>query len=96
MSASFNLDGNSISIESTTLGTDYFKKERTIIALRVNGELKDLATDLATLDGATVQTVTIDSPDGLNILRHSTTHVLAQAVQQLYPDANLGLGLIAP
>lgn len=92
MSASFNLDGNSISIESTTLGTDYFKKERTIIALRVNGELKDLATDLATLDGATVQTVTIDSPDGLNILRHSTTHVLAQAVQQLYPDANLGIG----
>ncbi|MDY5152241.1 threonine--tRNA ligase [Actinotignum urinale] len=92
MSASFNLDGNSISIESTTLGTDYFKKERNIIALRVNGELKDLATDLATLDGATVQTVTIDSPDGLNILRHSTTHVLAQAVQQLYPDANLGIG----
>ncbi|WP_371926737.1 threonine--tRNA ligase [Actinotignum urinale] len=92
VSASFNLDGNSISIESTTLGTDYFKKERNIIALRVNGELKDLATDLATLDGATVQTVTIDSPDGLNILRHSTTHVLAQAVQQLYPDANLGIG----
>ena len=34
----------------------------------------------------------IDSPDGLNVLRHSTAHVLAQAVQDLFPEAKLGIG----
>ncbi|MFC2434848.1 MAG: threonine--tRNA ligase, partial [Peptidiphaga sp.] len=52
-----------------------------------------LATDLATLpEGSVVESVDISSQDGLNILRHSTAHVLAQAVQQVYPDARLGIG----
>ncbi|MER2138139.1 MAG: threonine--tRNA ligase, partial [Arthrobacter sp.] len=38
------------------------------------------------------EAVTIDSEDGLNVLRHSTAHVMAQAVQQLRPDAKLGIG----
>ena len=42
--------------------------------------------------GAVVEPVTIDSPDGLNILRHSTAHVAAQAVQSLRADAKLGIG----
>ncbi|MGN6425209.1 MAG: threonine--tRNA ligase, partial [Leifsonia sp.] len=58
--------------------------------MRVNGELKDLATTVTTTD--TVEPVTIDSPDGLNILRHSTAHVLAQAVQAINPEAKLGIG----
>ncbi|MCL1800841.1 MAG: threonine--tRNA ligase [Promicromonosporaceae bacterium] len=58
--------------------------------MRVNGELWDLARDIP--EGATVEPVTIDSPDGLNVLRHSAAHVLAQAVQQLYPEAKLGIG----
>ncbi|WP_414843030.1 threonine--tRNA ligase [Leifsonia sp. Root227] len=58
--------------------------------MRVNGELKDLATQVTTTD--TVESVTIDSPDGLNILRHSTAHVLAQAVQAINPEAKLGIG----
>ncbi|MFB7250693.1 threonine--tRNA ligase [Microbacterium sp. NPDC056234] len=58
--------------------------------MRVNGELKDLAAVVT--DGDTVEPITIDSPDGLNILRHSTAHVLAQAVQRLRPEANLGIG----
>ncbi|MFJ8893932.1 threonine--tRNA ligase [Leifsonia sp. NPDC102414] len=58
--------------------------------MRVNGELKDLATQVTTTD--TVEPVTIDSPDGLNILRHSTAHVLAQAVQAINPEAKLGIG----
>lgn len=53
-------------------------------------ELKDLAYELA--DGDVVEGVAIDSPDGRNILRHSTAHVLAQAVQELFPDAKLGIG----
>ncbi|WP_243752323.1 threonine--tRNA ligase [Leucobacter weissii] len=58
--------------------------------MRVNGELRDLAADVTTSD--TVEPVTIDSPDGLNILRHSAAHVLAQAVQRLNPEATLGIG----
>ncbi|UOE46076.1 threonine--tRNA ligase [Agromyces larvae] len=58
--------------------------------MRVNGELKDLATTVT--DSDVVEPVTIDSPDGLNILRHSTAHVLAQAVQAINPEAKLGIG----
>ncbi|MSZ78264.1 MAG: threonine--tRNA ligase, partial [Actinobacteria bacterium] len=61
-----------------------------IIAARVSGQLKDLAYVLA--DGDEVEGVAMDSPDGLDILRHSTAHVMAQAVQQLFPQARLGIG----
>jgi threonyl-tRNA synthetase len=61
-----------------------------VIAARVNGELRDLAGELA--DGDVVDPVDIASDDGLAILRHSTAHVLAQAVQELFPEARLGIG----
>ncbi|WP_454166982.1 threonine--tRNA ligase [Microbacterium lacticum] len=64
--------------------------DRSVIALRVNGELKDLATTVHASDE--VEPVTVESPDGLAILRHSTAHVLAQAVQRIRPQANLGIG----
>lgn len=64
--------------------------DRSVVALRVNGELKDKATTVTNAD--TVEAVTIGSPDGLNILRHSATHVMAQAVQAINPDARLGIG----
>jgi threonyl-tRNA synthetase len=60
------------------------------IAARVNGQLRDLAYRLA--DGDVVEPVAIGSPDGLKILRHSTAHVMAQAVQDLFPEAKLGIG----
>ncbi|WP_270354287.1 threonine--tRNA ligase [Microbacterium testaceum] len=64
--------------------------DRSVVALRVNGELKDLATTVTADDR--VEPVSIDSADGLSILRHSTAHVLAQAVQRVKPQANLGIG----
>ena len=64
--------------------------DRSVVALRVDGELKDLATVVDRLDG--VEAVTVSSPDGLNILRHSTAHILAQAVQRVRPQSNLGIG----
>ncbi|PKQ35713.1 MAG: threonine--tRNA ligase [Actinobacteria bacterium HGW-Actinobacteria-11] len=64
--------------------------DRNVVAMRVNGELKDLATTLTDTDE--VEPITIDSQDGLNILRHSAAHVLAQAVQRINPQANLGIG----
>jgi len=70
-------------------GFDLFT-ERSIVAMRVNGELKDLATTVT--DSDVVEGVDISSPDGLNILRHSAAHVAAQAVQQINPEAKLGIG----
>ncbi|MFT4052336.1 MAG: threonine--tRNA ligase [Microbacterium sp.] len=64
--------------------------DRSVIALRVNGELKDLASVVTATDA--VEPVTVSSADGLSILRHSTAHVLAQAVQRIRPQANLGIG----
>ena len=64
--------------------------DRNVVAMRVNGELKDLAATVTDTDE--VEAVTIDSPDGLNILRHSAAHVAAQAIQTINPQAKLGIG----
>jgi len=61
-----------------------------VIAARVNRVLRDLATALA--DGDVIEPVDIASDDGRAILRHSTAHVMAQAVQELFPQAKLGIG----
>lgn len=73
-------------------GSDGFKlfQDREIIALRVNGELKDLAYRPSACD--VIEGVHISSEDGLSILRHSTAHVMAQAVQELFDPAKLGIG----
>ncbi|MDT0413856.1 threonine--tRNA ligase, partial [Streptomyces sp. DSM 41979] len=73
----------------TTAG-ELFPGQRTVVAARVGGELKDLSYVLQ--DGESVEPVEISSEDGLNILRHSTAHVMAQAVQELFPEAKLGIG----
>lgn len=87
------VDGVEVEITAPVSGIEYFASNRKIVALKVAGELKDLATDLATIPAGTqVETVLIDSPKGLNILRHSATHVLAQAVQNKFPEVNLGIG----
>jgi len=78
---------------TVTTGTkawELFQDDPAVVAARVAGELRDLAHELA--DGDDVEGVAIDSSDGRDILRHSTAHVLAQAVQDLYPDAKLGIG----
>ena len=72
-----------------TTGDQLFS-DPSIVAIRVNGQLRDLSAVVA--KGETAEPVTIDSADGLDILRHSTAHVLAQAVQQIRPEAKLGIG----
>ncbi|SDH11801.1 threonyl-tRNA synthetase [Agrococcus jejuensis] len=72
-----------------TTGFDRFS-DRAVVAMRVDGELQDLAREIT--DTQTVEPVTIDSEDGLAILRHSAAHVLAQAVQRINPEARLGIG----
>ncbi|TDQ51620.1 threonine--tRNA ligase [Actinorugispora endophytica] len=74
----------------TTAGQALEADGRTVIAARVNGEPRDLAHELA--DGDAVEAVEIGSDEGRAILRHSCAHVLAQAVQALFPEAKLGIG----
>ena len=76
-----------------TAGTkawELFAEDPAVIAARVNDQLRDLAYELA--EGDEVEPVAIDSKDGRDILRHSTAHVMAQAVQELFPEAKLGIG----
>ncbi|MBM7388162.1 threonyl-tRNA synthetase [Clavibacter michiganensis] len=78
-------------VEATEAGTGFtLFSDRAVVAMRIGGELKDLAADVA--PGDVVEPVRIDSPDGLAILRHSAAHVMAQAVQQINPEAKLGIG----
>ncbi|MCC2276479.1 threonine--tRNA ligase [Streptomyces sp. ET3-23] len=77
-------------VTTGTTAAELFAGERTVVAARVAGELKDLAYAVA--DGEEIEPVEISSEDGLNILRHSTAHVMAQAVQELFPEAKLGIG----
>src|SRR6478672_7643007 len=77
-------------VTTGTTGAELFFERRDVVVARVDGELKDLDQPLP--EGAQIEGVTIDSPDGLNVLRHSTAHVMAQAVQQLRPGAKLGIG----
>jgi threonyl-tRNA synthetase len=84
------VDGSARSVESDQRPTHIFAEDKTIVVARVNGELRDLWTEL--LDGDVVEGVSISSPDGLNVLRHSTAHVMAQAVQQVFAQTRLGIG----
>ncbi|GLB67452.1 threonine--tRNA ligase [Arthrobacter mangrovi] len=84
------VDGEENKVTTGTTGTELFADRRDVVVMRVDGELRDLDRELT--EGASVEAVTIGSPDGLNVLRHSTAHVMAQAVQQLRPDAKLGIG----
>jgi threonyl-tRNA synthetase len=64
--------------------------DRSVVVARVGGTLRDLSHVVS--DGDEVEAVAADSDDGRSVLRHSTAHVLAQAVQQLFPEAKLGIG----
>ncbi|GGO82484.1 threonine--tRNA ligase [Wenjunlia tyrosinilytica] len=77
-------------VTTGTTAADLFEGDRGVVAARVADQLRDLAHPLS--DGDEVEPVAIDSEDGLAILRHSTAHVMAQAVQELFPEAKLGIG----
>ena len=73
-----------------TTAFDVVGGDRSIVVARINGELRDLATEVS--DGDVVEPVGVNTPEGLAVLRHSTAHVLAQAVQTTFPEAKLGIG----
>ncbi|MEN0070456.1 MAG: threonine--tRNA ligase [Propionicimonas sp.] len=77
-------------VETGTTGLDLFGSDQQVVAMRRNGVLVDLSTALA--EGDEIEPVAIDSHDGLDIIRHSSAHVAAQAVQSLFVEARLGIG----
>ena len=83
-------DPSDVTVPAGTTAAQLFEGDRSVVVARVNGTLRDLHSPVA--DGDVVEPVHLDSPDGLNVLRHSTAHVLAQAVQNVYPEAKLGIG----
>ncbi|WP_396276689.1 threonine--tRNA ligase [Glutamicibacter creatinolyticus] len=84
------IDGEQVQVDAGTTGAQYYADQKDVVVMHVDGELRDLSRELH--EGATVTRVTIADPEGLEVLRHSTAHVMAQAVQQLRPDAKLGIG----
>ena len=89
-SIDITVDGQARSVESDVRPTNLFAENKDIVVARINGVLKDLWSDLSA--GDVVEGVSISSPDGLAVLRHSTAHVMAQAVQEIYADTKLGIG----
>ena len=84
------VNGSAQSIENDQKPTHLFASDTDVVVCHINGELRDLWSDLK--DGDAVESVSINSPEGLNVLRHSTAHVLAQAVQEVFPETKLGIG----
>ncbi|MFZ9100786.1 MAG: threonine--tRNA ligase [Candidatus Planktophila sp.] len=87
---SISVDGAARTIEADQKPTHIFAESKEIVVCKINGVLKDLWTDLE--NGDEVEGVSISSPEGLAVLRHSTAHVMAQAVQQIFSQTRLGIG----
>jgi len=60
------------------------------IAAKINGSMIDLSSPLA--EDAKIEFISCDSTEGQDILRHSTSHIMAQAVQELYPGVKISIG----
>lgn len=84
------IDGVAVEIEEGCTGTQHYESRSDVVAMTVDGNAWDLSREIPA--GATVEAITRNSPAGLEILRHSCTHVMAQAVQEIFPDVNLGIG----
>jgi threonyl-tRNA synthetase len=84
------VDGQVQQVAADQRPTHIFQDNAEIVVCKITGELKDLWSELS--DGDVVESVAISTPDGLNVLRHSTAHVLAQAVQEVFPETKLGIG----
>ena len=92
MSITITRDGQADDMALTPglTGLDLFGPDHTVVAMRRAGQAVDLATELR--DGDRIEPITAASDDGLAIIRHSAAHVTAQALQQHFPEAKLGIG----
>ena len=84
------VDGIERTVDSGQRPTHLFADNNLVVVAKINGEIRDLWTELH--DGDRIESIEIGSPEGLKVLRHSTAHVLAQAVQEVFPETKLGIG----
>jgi threonyl-tRNA synthetase len=84
------VDGESRTVAGDQRPTHLFEARPEVVVCKINGVLKDLWSELC--DGDQIEAVEVTSPEGLAVLRHSTAHVLAQAVQEVFPETKLGIG----
>ena len=87
---SVTVDGVATNVAADQKPTQIFSERKDVVVCKINGELKDLWTDLSS--GDVIESVTISSSEGLAVLRHSTAHVMAQAVQSIFSGTRLGIG----
>lgn len=88
-------DSSALSFDGATDGAQIAAKigaglAKAALAIKVNGKLQDLATPITT--DADIDIITAKSPEGLDIIRHTCSHVMAQAVQELYPETQVTIG----
>jgi threonyl-tRNA synthetase len=88
-------DGNELEIEPDARARDVAEKigprlARDAVVAKLDGRLIDLDAHLN--GGGEFEVVTKDSPEGLEVLRHSTAHAMAQAIMELYPGSKLTIG----
>ena len=93
------VDGKSLEIEVGSKVTHVVEElhpdrvkpgPHSFVVCEINGVMKDLWSDLN--EGDVIRLISIDSSEGLSVLRHSTAHVLAQAVQEKFAQTRLGIG----
>ena len=84
------VDGAAVSVAADQKPTHIFAERKDVVVCKINGELRDLWTDI--VSGDVIESVSISSADGLAVLRHSTAHVMAQAVQSVFSGTRLGIG----
>ncbi|MCL2784120.1 MAG: threonine--tRNA ligase [Propionibacteriaceae bacterium] len=77
-------------VDEGTTGLNLFGQDRSVVAMKCNGATVDLSMTLT--EGDIIEPVLAVSDEGLSIIRHSAAHVTAQALQKLFPEANLGVG----
>ena len=84
------VDGQNQLIDADQRPTQIFAERASVVVARINGEIRDLWSQV--FEGDRIESIEINSPEGLAVLRHSTAHVLAQAVQEVFPETKLGIG----
>ena len=84
------VDGQNQLIDADQRPTQIFAERASVVVARINGEIRDLWSQV--FEGDQIESIEINSPEGLAVLRHSTAHVLAQAVQEMFPETKLGIG----
>ena len=95
MAKAILLDGSAIEFEAGSTAKQVAEKisrnlAKAAVAAKIDGEVCDLDTPVC--DGAKLELITLDSEDGLHVMRHTASHVMAEAVLRLFPNAKLAIG----